>query len=132
MALSGLPSGKSTLCIYSAQYSLISKQYWKFAHSILGTIVVGLFIIPLILGYMQHDYYEAHQKRSWRGIYHFWTARILILLGIIDGYVSFGPNLIYATIGGLVIIFYLVTLFILGWREKRNVHAVRDATIEVE
>jgi hypothetical protein len=81
---------------------------------------------------MQHDYYEVHQKRSWRGIYHFWTARILILLGIIDGYVSFGPNLIYATIGGLVIIFYLVTLFILGWREKRNMHAARDITVEVE
>jgi hypothetical protein len=90
--------------------------------------VVGLFIIPLALGFLQHNYYNAHQKRSWRGIYHFWSARILILIGIIDGYLV-GPNAIYAGIGGLTIIFYLVGLFILGRREKRE---IRNTTMEMQ
>jgi hypothetical protein len=93
--------------------------------------VVGLFIIPLILGYLQHSYYRGHQKRSWRGISHLWTARILILAGIIDGCII-GPNLYYVVIGGLTIISYLVALFVLARKERRRVHAERDVTIEME
>jgi hypothetical protein len=93
--------------------------------------VVRLFFIPLILGYPQHSYYSGHQKRSWRGIFYLWTARILILAGIIDGFII-GPNIYYVVIGGLKIIFYLVALFVLAWTERRRVHAERNVTIEME
>jgi hypothetical protein len=55
----------------------------------------------------------------------------LILAGIIDGFII-GPNLYYAVIGGLTIIFYLVALFVLARKERRRVHAERDVTIEME
>jgi hypothetical protein len=55
----------------------------------------------------------------------------LILAGIIDGFII-GPNLYYAVIGGLTIIFYLVTLFVLARKRRRGGHAEGNVTIEME
>lgn len=93
--------------------------------------MIALFVIPLVLGYLQHEYFHLHQIRSWRGIWHFWIARFLILLGIVDGYLV-GPSGYYAILGGLTIIFYLIALGALRWKEKRRARAASNLSMGVE
>ncbi|KAI0871275.1 iron reductase domain protein [Hypoxylon argillaceum] len=54
-------------------------------HTLLGTVVVALFGVQPIGGYLHHLYYVKHQKRGLVSHGHIWYGRILIVLGIING-----------------------------------------------
>lgn len=53
-----------------------------------------------------------------------------MLAGIIDGFLI-GPNLYYAVIGGLTVIFYLVALFVIARKRRRSGHPEGNVTIEM-
>jgi hypothetical protein len=82
-------------------------------------VVTILMLVPLVLGWMQHDWFVKNRTRSWRGVWHMWMARLLILLGIVDGFLV-GPSLIYAAVAGLTLIFYLGFLAVRGCLHLRN------------
>ncbi|KAI1755118.1 iron reductase domain protein [Xylaria castorea] len=54
-------------------------------HTILGTVVVALFGVQPIGGYIQHRYWLKHEKRGLVSHGHVWYGRILMILGIING-----------------------------------------------
>ncbi|KAI0432644.1 iron reductase domain protein [Xylaria sp. FL1042] len=54
-------------------------------HTILGTVVVALFGVQPIGGYIHHLYFIKHQKRGLVSHGHIWYGRILIVLGIVNG-----------------------------------------------
>ncbi|KAJ8121823.1 hypothetical protein ONZ43_g1824 [Nemania bipapillata] len=54
-------------------------------HTILGTVVVALFGVQPIGGYLHHLYYVKNQRRGLVSYGHIWYGRILIVLGIING-----------------------------------------------
>ncbi|KAJ8122013.1 hypothetical protein O1611_g9950 [Lasiodiplodia mahajangana] len=54
-------------------------------HTILGTVVVALFGVQPIGGYLHHLHYVKTQSRGLVSYGHIWYGRILIVLGIING-----------------------------------------------
>ncbi|KAJ3568855.1 hypothetical protein NPX13_g6278 [Xylaria arbuscula] len=54
-------------------------------HTLLGTVVVALFGVQPIGGYIHHLHYVKHQKRGLVSHGHIWYGRILIVLGIVNG-----------------------------------------------
>ncbi|KAI0969952.1 hypothetical protein F4678DRAFT_437091 [Xylaria arbuscula] len=54
-------------------------------HTLLGTVVVALFGVQPIGGYVHHLYYVKHQKRGLVSHGHIWYGRILLVLGIVNG-----------------------------------------------
>ncbi|KAI0489645.1 iron reductase domain protein [Xylaria cf. heliscus] len=66
---------------------LAQRTGYNFAenHTILGTVVVALFGVQPIGGYIHHLYYIKHQRRGLVSHGHIWYGRILMALGIING-----------------------------------------------
>ncbi|KAI1347384.1 hypothetical protein F5Y01DRAFT_295334 [Xylaria sp. FL0043] len=54
-------------------------------HTVLGTVVVALFGVQPLGGYIHHLYFVKHQKRGLVSHGHIWYGRILIVLGIVNG-----------------------------------------------
>ncbi|KAI8950991.1 iron reductase domain protein [Xylaria longipes] len=54
-------------------------------HTILGTVVVALFGVQPIGGYIHHRHFVKHQKRGLVSHGHIWYGRILMVLGIVNG-----------------------------------------------
>lgn len=66
---------------------LAQRTGYNFAtnHTLLGTVVVALFGVQPIGGYLHHLHYVKHQKRGLVSYGHIWYGRILIILGIVNG-----------------------------------------------
>ncbi|KAI0526034.1 iron reductase domain protein [Xylaria bambusicola] len=54
-------------------------------HTLLGTVVVALFGVQPIGGYLHHLHYVKHQKRGLVSHGHIWYGRVLLVLGIVNG-----------------------------------------------
>jgi len=55
------------------------------AHTILGTVVICLFAVQPVLGFVHHRQYVKIQRRSAVSHAHIWFGRVLIVLGIVNG-----------------------------------------------
>ncbi|KAI1133174.1 iron reductase domain protein [Nemania abortiva] len=58
-------------------------------HTVLGTVVVALFGVQPIGGYLHHLHYIKHQSRGLVSHGHIWYGRILMVLGIVNGGLGF-------------------------------------------
>lgn len=99
-------------------------------HMIIGYIIVAsLILFQPLLGLLQHIYFRRHQSRSKMGVIHQALGRVMIILGIINGglgfnitgpvgsrYVPRGPVIAYAVLAGLVALFYVAVVLLVGRR----------------
>ena len=73
-----------------------ARQLWRWPHQILGTVLVGLFLVQPLLGLLRHR--RRHRLRApapgppppaarWAPLAraHVWYGRLLIAAGILDG-----------------------------------------------
>jgi predicted Na+-dependent transporter len=95
-------------------------------------ILLGLVLVPLLLGYVAHQYFKTHQNGSWRGPWHTWVARAFIVLSLVDGFLI-GPNLIYVSLAAIIIIAYLgyfgVDLYRRKQEDRRQTRLHEDAKV---
>ncbi|KAI1180637.1 iron reductase domain protein [Nemania sp. FL0916] len=59
--------------------------YFDEHHTRLGAVVVALFGVQPIGGFIHHFYFMKHQKRGLVSYGHIWYGRILMVLGIVNG-----------------------------------------------
>ncbi|KAI8629405.1 iron reductase domain protein [Xylariaceae sp. FL1651] len=83
-------------------------------HTLLGTVVVTLFGVQPIGGYIHHAYYLKHQKRGIVSYSHIWYGRTLMILGIVNGGLGLqlagaGKSLIiaYSVVAGVIFLVYI-------------------------
>ena len=94
-------------------------------------------LVPLIFGYFQHRHWKQHQIRTWRNDVHIWSARLVIVLGIIDGCLpNIGLTYYFGISALLVLVIYIVVMIryeCKRWRERKSTGRteVRDG-IELE
>ncbi|KAI1814697.1 iron reductase domain protein [Poronia punctata] len=80
------------------------------SHTLLGTVVVALFGLQPIGGYLHHLYYLKHRSRGAISYAHIWYGRILMLEGIVNG----GLGLKLAGAGRALVIAYSVIAAIIS------------------
>jgi len=62
------------------------EQLFNNVHTILGTVLVGLFVTAQpLLGVLQHLFYRKNQRRGAQGHAHLWLGRLLIVGGVVNG-----------------------------------------------
>ncbi|KAI8948418.1 hypothetical protein F4801DRAFT_458954 [Xylaria longipes] len=100
--------------VISTSYSRSRK--FNTAHQIIGIIVFIFVVAQLALGYLHHRIYKKTQQPTKIAPVHVWLGRVVILLGIANGFTGFplalSPGYDYALLG--VVAFVLPAfLFIL-------------------
>ncbi|KAK5628249.1 hypothetical protein RRF57_003964 [Xylaria bambusicola] len=78
-------------------------------HTLLGTVVVALFGVQPIGGYLHHLHYVKYQKRGLVSYGHIWYGRVLLVLGIVNG----GLGLELATADRSLVVAYSVVAAVL-------------------
>ncbi|KAI1650343.1 CBD9-like protein [Daldinia loculata] len=96
-------------------------------HTILGTVVVGLFGFQPILGWFHHKHFMRHQSRGLVSHAHIWYGRALIIAGIVNG--GLGLELagasraflvVYTVFAVLIFIIYIGAALFGEWRRRRH------------
>jgi len=92
---------------------LTTAQLFNQAHSIFGTIVIALFAVQPVLGFLHHQHFLKTQGRGLVSYVHIWWGRILMALGVINGGIglrlaqeSDGPVIAYSVVAGVVFFCY--------------------------
>ncbi|KAM5387550.1 hypothetical protein ACJA88_001902 [Fusarium oxysporum] len=105
-------------------YARNDSDWWKQAHTIMGTIVVALIGLQLILGWAHHRYFVNYGKRGLISHAHIWFGRVLMILGIING--GLGLQLAgspqcyvipYSAVAGIAAVLYITGIFVGGMRK---------------
>jgi hypothetical protein len=76
------------------------------AHTVLGTIIIVLFIGQPILGFLHHRHFVRTNQRGIFSLLHIWYGRVLLLFGIITG----GTGLQLAGAATPIIVAYVVVV----------------------
>src|SRR5271170_1643409 len=80
-----------------------------------------LAFIPLTIGYFQHQHWKQHQTRTWRNDMHIWSARLVIVLGIIDGCIpNIGLTYYFGLPALLVLVIYVGVTAWYEWKRRRE------------
>jgi hypothetical protein len=83
--------------------------------------VAAAVFVPLVIGYLQHDFWKKYQRPSWRNVVHVWTARIFILLGLIDAVLPNVPaNPYFGGVSALLVLIYLVVVVRWEWKRRQK------------
>jgi cytochrome b561 len=96
-------------------------------HTVLGTVIIGLFFIQPTLGYFHHRWFIEKGTRSWWTQAHIWFGRIILILAIADGgygiqYANNSPNgeIGYGVLAGVVGVVYIGLTLLWYLRSPRN------------
>jgi len=89
-------------------------------HTVLGTVLFGLFLIQPFLGLYHHLQYRKTSSRNPISHIHIWLGRILIILGIINGGLglqlaanaSKGQLIAYGVVSGVVGLAYILLVVV--------------------
>lgn len=93
-------------------------------HVILGTIIVGLFLLQPLIGLWHHRLQKAGKGNRFLHQGHIWFGRVLIILGLVNGGTGLdlaanspGGEKVYGSLAGVVGILYIGLL--LSWHLTR-------------
>ncbi|TVY94423.1 hypothetical protein LAWI1_G000753 [Lachnellula willkommii] len=98
------------------------------AHQILGLMVIVLMIGQFVVGFMHHRMYKKTQAPTKLAPIHVWLGRIVIIAGIVDGFLGFPLALNPKYDWALLALVLLVIIFmgpLAFWRYKRNVQKAK-------
>jgi hypothetical protein len=104
-------------------YSYNITRTFTTSHQIIGFILMGLLIVQSVLGYLHHRAYVRTQRYSVYTLPHIWHGRIVILLGVLNGFLGFhlaGRSTLGYLISLLIFITSYTTLFIVFWNRLRR------------
>lgn len=94
--------------------SIIHTEIYTDRHSILGTVIVGLFLIQPALGMIHHRNYASKGRRTIWSDLHVYFGRILLILSIVNGgigiqYAANSPNgeIGYGVTAGVIFLVYV-------------------------
>jgi len=97
-------------------------------HTVLGTVVVCLFILQPFLGLLHHYQYQKIGRRSFVSHVHIWYGRVLIILGIINGGLglqlannAYNCEIAYIVLAGVIFLVYVAVIVITGLRRERTI-----------
>ena len=83
-------------------------------HTILGTILTGLFLLQPLIGLWHHKLQKADKGNKFLHQGHVWLGRILIILGLVNGGTGLdlaanspGGEKVYGALAGIVGILYI-------------------------
>ncbi|KAI1328312.1 iron reductase domain protein [Xylariaceae sp. FL0255] len=110
--------------------------YFSATHTILGTVVVVLFGLQPIGGYLHHRHYLKHQARGAISHAHIWYGRALIILGIINGGLGLqlagaGHGLVigYSVVASVAYTAYIASAIWGEYKRRRNTSSSRQQKI---
>ncbi|KAF7554957.1 hypothetical protein G7046_g6673 [Stylonectria norvegica] len=99
-------------------------SWFKQTHTRMGTIIVALIALQPILGWIHHNQYARHQKRSAISHVHIWFGRALLILGAINGGLGLqlaGSSrkyiIAYSVVAGVISALYVASAF---WGASRR------------
>ncbi|KAK4231201.1 hypothetical protein QBC38DRAFT_506922 [Podospora fimiseda] len=99
------------------------------AHTILGTVVICLFAVQPLLGYLHHRQYVKTQGRSEVSYVHLWLGRILMMLGVVNGGLGLKLSeersslvIAYSVVAGIIFLCYFLAkgFTVLGNRNRSS------------
>ncbi len=79
--------------VYSLTTAASQSKKFNTPHQIIGILVFVFVIAQLVLGYLHHRIYKKTQQPTKMAPIHVWLGRLVILLGIVNGftYVHLSP-----------------------------------------
>ncbi|KAF2471188.1 uncharacterized protein BDR25DRAFT_223363, partial [Lindgomyces ingoldianus] len=102
-------------------------QVYTQSHEILGTVIVGLFLLQPLLGWFHHRHFLAKGAKDYKREVHVWLGRGLMAIGTINGGIgiklasetdkSKTAGIAYGIIAGLVFAVYLGVWF---WSRRQR------------
>jgi len=105
----------------------ITDQLFSNAHSILGLIIIILFLFQPLGGLLHHRQYVKTQSRTVYGRAHVWFGRFLLALAIINGGLglSLAANsnagyIVYGVLAGVVGLGYIGVVVITEGRKRKR------------
>ncbi len=114
----------------------LSAQLFEQTHTILGTVVVCLFVIQPALGFIHHTQFTKTHSRGAFSHLHIWYGRCMIILGVINGGLGLqlataSTSLIiaYSVVAGAILIFYVVAKVLGHVRSSRNGRAQQNKEV---
>lgn len=103
-----------------------SSQGFKTTHTLFGTVVIALFALQPVLGFVHHSYYKKHATRGVVSYAHIWYGRILMVLGIVNGGVGLqlaGAEdsfvIAYSVVAAVIFVAYAVVKLLAMLRTQR-------------
>ncbi|KAI6794418.1 hypothetical protein KC363_g7975 [Hortaea werneckii] len=98
------------------------------AHVVIGLLLFAALWFLAIGGLLQHLYFRKHQQRSFIGVAHAWSARVMITLAIINGGLGLalaggheaGTYAAYGVVTAVIWICWVVFTIISMRRESRS------------
>lgn len=120
-------------CLYSTLLSLMKNQsadqmgqLFNCTHTIFGTVIICLFFIQPLLGFLHHRQYLKLGRRSYFGISHIWYGRILIICAVINGGLGLqlaadttNGEIAYGVVAGVMFVLYVVVMAVVGLRKRK-------------
>ncbi|RFU34739.1 hypothetical protein B7463_g1627, partial [Scytalidium lignicola] len=95
-------------------------------HTILGTIIVALFLLQPLIGLWHHRLFRSHRVNEFIHQGHIWFGRLLIILALINGGLgvdlaanSPGGEKVWGSIAGIFGVLYIV-LIVLSYFKKTS------------
>jgi hypothetical protein len=92
---------------------------------ILGTVVVVLFILMPIIGWLQHRHFVTKGVKDFKSPMHVWGGRLLLLLGFINGITGLrlsknksSAYIAYGVVAGLCGFIYAGMLYLKNRKQK--------------
>ncbi|KAI1165582.1 hypothetical protein F5B18DRAFT_610236 [Nemania serpens] len=121
--------------VISTSYTRSSK--FNTAHQIVGIFVFIFVIAQLVLGYLHHRIYKKTQQPTKMAPIHVWLGRVVILLGIVNGFTGFplalSPNYDFALLGVVAAVLPAFLLILLLKKVfKRFMQKMKQPDAEVD
>ncbi|KAH0536468.1 hypothetical protein FGG08_006649 [Glutinoglossum americanum] len=97
-------------------------------HQILGLILMGLIVVQSVLGFLHHRAYLRTQRRTVVSHAHIWHGRLVILLGILNGFLGLhlaGRSSLDYLLSLIAFAIVYAAIFFFSWsrlRRKRNAY----------
>lgn len=96
-------------------------------HAVLGTIIVGLFLLQPLIGIWHHKLFKASKTNQLIRQGHIWLGRLLIILTFINGGLgidlgnnSVGGEKAWGTLAGILGVVYIILVVVSSITKKSN------------
>ncbi|KAH6674318.1 hypothetical protein B0J14DRAFT_36698 [Halenospora varia] len=103
---------------------------FKSVHQIIGIIVTIMMIAQFVLGFLHHHMFKKTNAPTKLAPVHVWLGRVVIPLGIADGFLGF-PLALNSKFNWVLLALVLAVVLVMGpfafWRMRRNMMKAKTA-----